>query len=76
MGSSNNLSIFNDNSTNGHFSDGFGFVTDSCTYIQDNKRDGFALSDSDDPEGKAERWGKAYLQRLYDDLSERWLSIL
>ncbi len=53
------------------FSDGFGFVTDSCTYIQDNKRDGFALSDSDDPEGKAERWGKAYLQRLYDDLSER-----
>ena len=53
------------------FSDGFGFVTDSCTYIQDNKRDGFALSDSHDPEGKAERWGKAYLQRLYDDLSER-----
>lgn len=53
------------------FSDGFGFVTDSCTYIQDNKHDGFALSDSHDPEGKAERWGKAYLQRLYDDLSER-----
>lgn len=53
------------------FSDGFGFVTDSCAYIQDNKHDGFPLSDSNDPEGKAEKWGKAYLQRLYDDLSQR-----
>lgn len=53
------------------FSDGFGFVTDSCVYIQDNKRSGFPLSDSDDPNGNAERWGKAYLQRLYDDLSQR-----
>lgn len=53
------------------FSDGFGFVTDSCVYIQDNKHDGFPLSDSYDPEGKAEKWGKAFLQRLYDDLSAR-----
>lgn len=53
------------------FSDGFGFVTDSCVYIQDNKRSGYPLSDSDDPDGKAELWGKAYLQRLYDDLSQR-----
>ena len=53
------------------FSDGFGFVTDSCVYIQDNKNDGHPLSDSDDPDGKAEKWGKAYLQRLYDDLSQR-----
>lgn len=53
------------------FSDGFGFVTDSCVYIQDNKRSGFPLSDSNDPNGNAERWGKAYLQRLYDDLSQR-----
>ena len=53
------------------FSDGFGFVNDSCIYIQDNKRSGFALSDSNDPEGKAEVWGKAFLQRLYDDLATR-----
>lgn len=53
------------------FSDGFGFVNDSCIYIQDNKRSGFALSDSNDPEGKAELWGKAFLQRLYDDLATR-----
>lgn len=53
------------------FSDGFGFLTDSCKYIQDNKHDGFPLSGSNDPSGNAERWGKAYLQMLYDDLSQR-----
>lgn len=53
------------------FSDGFGFVTDSCVYIQDNLHNGKALSDSNDANGKAQRWGKAYLQRLYDDLSSR-----
>lgn len=53
------------------FSDGFGFVTDSCRYIQDNANNGCALSGSDDPNGTAERWGKAYLQLLYDDLQKR-----
>lgn len=63
-------------STIGHyafysFSDGFGLVTDSCRYIQDNARSGQGLSGTDDPKGNAERWGKAYLQILYDDLSRR-----
>lgn len=53
------------------FSDGFGFLTDSCKYIQDNVDDGVALTGSVDPNGTAEKWGKAYLQKLYDDLSER-----
>jgi len=53
------------------FSDGFGFITDSCRYIQDNVNDGSALSGSDDLNGTAERWGKAYLQTLYDDLQSR-----
>ncbi|MBR0037025.1 MAG: LTA synthase family protein [Bacteroidales bacterium] len=53
------------------FSDGFGFMTDSVCYIQDNAKNGTALSGSNDPNGTAERWGKAYLQTLYDDLSKR-----
>ncbi|MCR5394125.1 MAG: LTA synthase family protein [Bacteroidales bacterium] len=51
------------------FSDGFGLVTDSCRYIQDNAKNGQGLSGTDDPHGRAERWGKAYLQTLYDHLS-------
>ena len=51
--------------------DGFGFVTDSCRYIQDNLHDGHPLAGSHDPHGTAQRWGKAYLQTLYDDLSRR-----
>lgn len=51
--------------------DGFGFLTDSCCYIQDNQHDGHPLPGSHDPHGTAERWGKAYLQTLYDDLSRR-----
>lgn len=51
--------------------DGFGFLTDSISYIQDNADDGHPLSGSDDPAGRARRWGKAYLQGLYDDLSRR-----
>lgn len=51
--------------------DGFGFLTDSISYIQDNADDGRALSGSKDPAGRAQRWGKAYLQSLYDDLSRR-----
>ncbi len=54
------------------FSDGFGLITDSCSYVQDNKQNGVGLMPgTDDPAGKAERWGKAYLQTLYDDLSRR-----
>lgn len=54
------------------FSDGFGLLTDSCQYVQDNKNDGVGLQPgTDDPEGRAVRWGKAYLQKLYDDLSGR-----
>jgi len=53
------------------FSDGFGFLTDSCRYIQDNANNGCALSGSEDPNGTAEKWGKAYLQKLYDDLQAR-----
>ena len=52
------------------FSDGFGLVTDSCRYIQDNAQSGQGLSGTDDPHHLAERWGKAYLQTLYDDLSK------
>ena len=51
--------------------DGFGMLTDSCRYIQDNLHDGHPLTGSYDPHGTAQRWGKAYLQSLYDDLSRR-----
>ena len=54
------------------FSDGFGLITDSCQYVQDNQQSGVGLQPgTHDPEGKAQRWGKAYLQTLYDDLSKR-----
>lgn len=54
------------------FSDGFGLITDGCQYVQDNMNDGVGLQPGTyDPEGKAQRWGKAYLQQLYDDLSAR-----
>lgn len=54
------------------FSDGFGLITDSCSYVQDNSNSGHGLQPGTcDEEGRAERWGKAYLQRLYDDLSHR-----
>lgn len=53
------------------FPDGFGLITDSCQYIQDNQQDGVPLKWSNDPEDKAQRWGKAYLQHLFDDLDKR-----
>lgn len=53
------------------WSDGFGFLSDTLRYIQDNAADGKPLSGSQDSDRKAETWGKAYLQRLYDDLSQR-----
>jgi phosphoglycerol transferase MdoB-like AlkP superfamily enzyme len=51
--------------------DGFGFLTDSVRYIQDNAQDDHPLPGTVDPDGLARRWGKAYLQTLYDDLSCR-----
>lgn len=45
--------------------DGFGLITDSCSYIQDNYYDGHPLPGSDDPTGRAQRLGKAYLQSSY-----------
>ena len=51
------------------FSDGFGLITDSCQYIQDNAKSGQGLSGTNDPHGLAEKYGKAYLQTLYDDLN-------
>jgi phosphoglycerol transferase MdoB-like AlkP superfamily enzyme len=51
--------------------DGFGFLTDSVRYIQDNAQDNHPLEGTYDPDGQARRWGKAYLQTLYDDLSRR-----
>lgn len=54
------------------FSDGLGLITDSCSYVQDNKNSGIGLQPgTHDPQGRAQRWGKAYLQTLYDDLSRR-----
>lgn len=49
--------------------DGFGFLTDSCRYLQSNHDDGHPLPGSDDPQGLAERFGKAYLQTIYDNLA-------
>lgn len=46
--------------------DGYGFLTDSCQYVQDNAYDGHPLSGLTDPTGRAQRLGKAYLQHLYD----------
>lgn len=48
--------------------DGFGLLTDSCRFIQDNNHDGHALPGSHDPTHRAERLGKAYLQMIYDEL--------
>lgn len=51
--------------------DGFGLLTPNCSYIQDNNHDGHALQGSDDPDGQAQKLGKAFLQKLYDDLAGR-----
>lgn len=49
--------------------DGFGFLTDSCQYVQDNAYDAHPLSCLPDPNGRAQRLGKAYLQTLYDQMA-------
>ena len=51
--------------------DGFGLLSPTSSYVQDNNYDGHALPGSDDPYGDAQRMGKAFLQLLYDDLSAR-----
>ena len=51
--------------------DGFGLLSPTCSYVQDNNYDGHPLQGSDDPDGEAQRMGKAFLQNLYDDLSKR-----
>lgn len=51
--------------------DGFGLLSPTCSYVQDNNYDGHPLQGSDDPDGEAQRMGKAFLQKLYDDLSKR-----
>lgn len=49
--------------------DGFGLLTDTCRYVQDNYNAGSSLLGPDaDPAGTAQRLGQAYLQHLYDDM--------
>lgn len=50
--------------------DGFGLLGGTASYVQDNNYDGHPLQGSNDPDGKAEKMGKAFLQKLYDALSK------
>jgi phosphoglycerol transferase MdoB-like AlkP superfamily enzyme len=52
------------------FNEGFGFITDSSKYIYDHKAGTSVLEEGKDPE-TAGRFGKAYLQVLYDDFLKR-----
>lgn len=51
--------------------DGFGLKVDSLLYTQDNENDLQPLPGTFDPDGLAQRWGRAYLQNLMNDLNER-----
>lgn len=61
------------------YPDGFGLIADVCDttgvkticYTQDNRQVDVPLKWSYDPEHQAQRWGKAFLQRLFDDLDKR-----
>ena len=61
------------------YPDGFGLLADVCDttgdrticYTQDNSQADVPLKWSYDPEHQAQRWGKAFLQRLFDDLDKR-----
>ena len=61
------------------YPDGFGLLADVCDttgvkticYTQDNRQVDVPLKWSYDPEHQAQRWGKAFLQRLFDDLDKR-----
>jgi phosphoglycerol transferase MdoB-like AlkP superfamily enzyme len=52
------------------FNEGFGFITDSSTVIFDQKLGRAVVSEGSKPE-VAEKYGKAYLQVLYDDYLKR-----
>ena len=61
------------------YPDGFGILADVCDttgvqsicYVQDNQQKDVPLKWSNDPKGQACRWGRAFLQRLFDDLDKR-----
>jgi phosphoglycerol transferase MdoB-like AlkP superfamily enzyme len=61
------------------YPDGFGLLADvydstgvrTICYTQDNRQVDVPLKWTYDPEHQAQRWGKAYLQRLFDDLDKR-----
>ena len=63
------------------YPDGFGMLADVWSqagdtvttevYVQDNAQDGVGLRWSQDPAGRVQRWGRAYLQHLMDDLGAR-----
>ena len=61
------------------YPDGFGLLADVCDttgvkticYTQDNRQVDVPLKWSYDPKHQAQRWGKAFLQRLFDDLDKR-----
>ena len=61
------------------YPDGFGILADvpdtagirTLIYTQDNKLPDTPLQWTRDSEGRAQRWGKAYLQHLFDDLAKR-----
>ena len=50
--------------------DGFGLLGGTASYVQDNNYDAHPLKGSNDPDGKAEKMGKAFLQKLYDAMSK------
>ncbi len=52
------------------FNDGFAFITDSSRYIYDHMLRNAVVKSGDDPE-TAGRYGKAFLQVLYDDFLNR-----
>ncbi|MCJ7447341.1 MAG: sulfatase-like hydrolase/transferase [Bacteroidales bacterium] len=52
------------------FNEGFGFITDSSKYIYDHKLGRPVLEEGKNPE-LAGKYGKAYLQVLYDDFLKR-----
>lgn len=51
--------------------DGLGLKTDSLLYTQDNVSDMMPLPGTHDPKHKAQRWGRAYLQKLMNDINLR-----
>jgi phosphoglycerol transferase MdoB-like AlkP superfamily enzyme len=52
------------------FNEGFGFITDSSKYIYEHKLGDSVVEEGSNPE-VAGRYGKAYLQVLYDDFLKR-----